>query len=128
MDRRNPLKDRIRCQTAGVPNLSLCYHFNPISLNFPEQEGVEVLVLSDNIDRAAQKVFKVCFQTDYLEKLGWHFYIDIYIAAIMVLVSRYRTKETLGGDAEGVMQFFGMRCDECYVFFPCFHSLYPYVF
>ena len=32
--------------------LSLCYHFNPLSLNFLEQEGVEVLVLSDNIDRA----------------------------------------------------------------------------
>ena len=32
------------------------------------------------------------------------------------------TKEAQGGDAEGVMQFFGMRSDECYVFFPCFHS------
>ncbi len=30
-----------------------------LSLNFLEQEGVEVLVLSDNIDRAAQKGFKV---------------------------------------------------------------------
>ena len=44
-------------------------------------------MLSDNIDRAAQKGFKVCFQTDYQEKLRGHFYIDIYIAAIMVLVS-----------------------------------------
>ena len=32
------------------------------------------------------------------------------------------TKEAQGGDAEGVMQFFGMRSDESYVFFPCFHS------
>jgi hypothetical protein len=46
-----------------------------------------VLVLSDNIDRATQKGFKVCFQTDYQEKLRGHFYIDIYIAAIVVLVS-----------------------------------------
>ena len=46
-----------------------------------------VLVLSDNIDRAAQKGFVVCFQTDYQEKNRGHFYIDIYIAAIMVLVS-----------------------------------------
>lgn len=46
------------------------YHFNPLSLNFLEQEGVEVLVLSDNIDRATQKGFKVCFQTDYQENLG----------------------------------------------------------
>ena len=59
MDRRNPLKDRIRCQTTGVPHLSLCYHFYPIFLNFPEQEGIEVLVLSDNINRTAQKGFKV---------------------------------------------------------------------
>ena len=44
-------------------------------------------MLSDNIDRAAQKGFKVCFQTDYQEKLRGHFYIDIYIAAIVVLVS-----------------------------------------
>ena len=44
-------------------------------------------MLSDNIDRAAQKGFKVCFQTDYQEKLRGHFYIDIYIAAIAVLVS-----------------------------------------
>ena len=44
-------------------------------------------MLSDNIDRATQKGFKVCFQTDYQEKLRGHFYIDIYIAAIMVLVS-----------------------------------------
>ena len=44
-------------------------------------------MLSDNIDRAAQKGFKVCLQTDYQEKLRGHFYIDIYIAAIMVLVS-----------------------------------------
>ncbi len=85
------------------------YHFNPISLNFLEQEGVEVLVLSDNIDRATQKGFKVCLQTDYQEKLRGHFYIDIYIAAIVVLVSCYRTKEAQGGDAEGVLQFFGMR-------------------
>ena len=63
------------------------YHFNPLSLNFLEQEGIEVLVLSDNIDRATQKGFKVCFQTDYQEKLRGHFYIDINIAAIMVLVS-----------------------------------------
>ena len=46
-----------------------------------------MLVLSDNIDRAAQKGFKVCLQTDYQEKLRGHFYIDIYIAAIVVLVS-----------------------------------------
>ncbi|EFB35707.1 hypothetical protein PREVCOP_04611 [Segatella copri DSM 18205] len=46
-----------------------------------------MLVLSDNIDRATQKGFKVCLQTDYQEKLRGHFYIDIYIAAIMVLVS-----------------------------------------
>ncbi len=32
------------------------------------------------------------------------------------------TKEAQGGDAEGVLQFFGMKSDECYVFFPCFHS------
>ena len=32
------------------------------------------------------------------------------------------TKEAQGGDAEGVMQFFGMRSDEGYVFFSCFHS------
>ena len=32
------------------------------------------------------------------------------------------TKEAQGGDAEGVLQFFGMRSDESYVFFPCFHS------
>ena len=44
-------------------------------------------MLSDNIDRAAQKGFKVCLQTDYQEKLRGHFYIDIYIAAIAVLVS-----------------------------------------
>ena len=44
-------------------------------------------MLSDNIDRAAQKGFKVCLQTDYQEKLRGHFYIDIYIAAIVVLVS-----------------------------------------
>ena len=44
-------------------------------------------MLSDNIDRATQKGLKVCFQTDYQEKLRGHFYIDIYIAAIMVLVS-----------------------------------------
>ncbi len=43
-------------------------------------------------------------------------------AAIVVLVSCYRTKEAQGGDAEGVLQFFGMRCDEGYVFFSCFHS------
>ena len=30
--------------------------------------------------------------------------------------------DTQGGDAEGVLQFFGMRCDEGYVFFSCFHS------
>ena len=60
---------------------------SPLSLNFLEQEGIEVLVLSDNIDRATQKGFKVCFQTDYQEKLRGHFYIDIYIAAIVVLVS-----------------------------------------
>ena len=98
------------------------YHFNPLSLNFLEQEGVEMLVLSDNIDRATQKGFKVCLQTDYQEKLRGHFYIDIHIAAIMVLVSCYRTKEAQGDDAEGVLQFFGMRCDEGYVFFPCLHS------
>ena len=46
-----------------------------------------VLVLPNNIDRATQKGFKVCLQTDYQEKLRGHFYIDIYIAAIMVLVS-----------------------------------------
>ena len=46
-----------------------------------------VLVLPDNIDRATQKGFKVCFQTDYQEKLRGHFYIDIYIAAFVVLVS-----------------------------------------
>ena len=46
-----------------------------------------MLVLPDNINRAAQKGFKVCLQTDYQEKLRGHFYIDIYIAAIMVLVS-----------------------------------------
>ena len=63
------------------------YHFNPLSLNFLEQEGIEVLVLSDNIDRAAQKGFNICFQTYYQEKLIVHFYIDIYIAAIVVLVS-----------------------------------------
>ena len=63
------------------------YHFNPIFLNFLEQEGIVVLVLSDNIDRATQKGFKVCFQTDYQEKLRGHFYIDIYIAAFVVLVS-----------------------------------------
>lgn len=51
-----------------------------------------------------------------------HFYIDINIAAIVVLVSCYRTKEAQGGDAEGVLQFFGMRCDEGYVFFSCLHS------
>ena len=79
-------------------------------------------MLSDNIDRATQKGFKVCFQTDYQEKLRGHFYIDIYIAAIVVLVSRYRTKEAQGGDAEGVLQSFGMRSDEGYVFFSCFHS------
>ena len=66
---------------------SLRYHFNPISLNFLEQNGIEMLVLPDNIDRATQKGFKVCFQTDYQEKLRGHFYIDIYIAAIVVLVS-----------------------------------------
>ena len=44
-------------------------------------------MLPDNINRAAQKGFKVCLQTDYQEKLRGHFYIDIYIAAIMVLVS-----------------------------------------
>ena len=44
-------------------------------------------MLSDNIDRATQKGFKVCLQTDYQEKLRGHFYIDIYIAAIVVLVS-----------------------------------------
>ena len=44
-------------------------------------------MLPDNIDRTAQKGFKVCFQTDYQGKLGGHFYIDIYIAAIVVLVS-----------------------------------------
>ena len=32
------------------------------------------------------------------------------------------TKEAQGGDAEGVLQFFGMRCDEGYVFFSCLHS------
>ena len=32
------------------------------------------------------------------------------------------TKEAQGGDAEGVLQFFGMRSDECYVFLPFFHS------
>ena len=46
-----------------------------------------MLVLSDNIDRATQKGFKVCLQTDYQKKLRGHFYIDIYIAAIVVLVS-----------------------------------------
>ena len=46
-----------------------------------------MLVLSDNIDRATQKGFKICFQTDYQEKLRGHFYIDIYIAVIVVLVS-----------------------------------------
>ena len=85
-------------------------------------------MLSDNINRAAQKGFKVLFQTDYQEKLRGHFYIDIYIAAIMVLVSCYRTKEAQGGDAEGVLQFFGMRCDEGYVFFSCFHSYYSCIF
>ena len=44
-------------------------------------------MLPDNIDRAAQKGFKVCLQTDYQKKLRGHFYIDIYIAAIVVLVS-----------------------------------------
>ena len=44
-------------------------------------------MLSDNIDRATQKGFKVCLQTDYQKKLRGHFYIDIYIAAIVVLVS-----------------------------------------
>ena len=79
-------------------------------------------MLPDNINRAAQKGFKVCFQTDYQEKLRGHFYIDINIAAIMVLVSCYRTKETQRGDAEGVLQFLGMRCDDGYVFFSCLHS------
>ena len=85
-------------------------------------------MLSDNIDRATQKFFQVCFQTDYQEKLRGHFYIDIYIAAIVVLVSCYRTKEAQGGDAEGVLQFFGMRCDEGYVFFSCFHFYYSFIF
>ena len=49
----------MRCRIVGVPYLSLRYYFNPLSLNFLEQEGVEVLVLSDNIDRATQKGFKV---------------------------------------------------------------------
>ena len=44
-------------------------------------------MLPDNINRAAQKGFKACLQTDYQEKLRGHFYIDIYIAAIVVLVS-----------------------------------------
>ena len=101
-----------RSAITSIPSLS-------ISLS---RKGFEVLVLSDNINRAAQKGFKVCFQTDYQEKLRGHFYIDIYIAAIVVLVSCYRTKEAQGGDAEGVLQFFGMRCDEGYVFFSCFHS------
>lgn len=69
-----------------------------------------------------RRAFKVCFQTDYQEKLRGHFYIDINIASIVVLVSCYRTKEAQGGDAEGVLQFFGMRCDEGYVFFSCLHS------
>lgn len=59
-------------------------------------------------------------------KIYGHFhidiYIDIYIAAIVVLVSRYRTKEAQRGDAEGVLLFFGMRSDEGYVFFSCLHS------
>ena len=62
------------------------------------------------------------------EKTWGHFYIDIYIAAIMVLVSCNRAKETQGGDAEGVLQFFGMRNDESYVFFPCFHFYYSCIF
>ena len=61
-------------------------------------------------------------KTAVLGRAGGHFYIDIYIAAIVVLASCYRTKEAQGGDAEGVLQFFGMRCDEGYVFFSCFHS------
>ena len=55
-------------------------------------------------------------------KIYGHFHIDIYIAAIVVLVSRYRTKEAQRGDAEGVLLFFGMRSDEGYVFFSCLHS------
>ena len=38
------------------------------------------------------------------------------------------TKEALGGDAEGVLQFFGMRSDEGYVFFSCFHFYYSCIF
>ena len=60
-------------------------------------------MLSDNIDRATQKGFKVCLQTDYQKKLRGHFYIDINIAAFVVLVSCNRAKETQGGDAEGVL-------------------------
>ena len=44
-------------------------HFNPLYFNFLEKEGIEVVMLSDNINRAAQKGFKVCFQTDYQKKL-----------------------------------------------------------
>ena len=33
-----------------------------------------------------------------------------------------------GGDAEGVLQFFGMRNDESYVFFPCLHFYYSCIF
>ena len=31
-------------------------------------------------------------------------------------------------NAEGVLQFFGMRSDESYVFFPCFHFYYSCIF
>ena len=91
------------------------------SLNFLKQKGIEVVMLSDNINWAAQKFFKICFQTNHKEKLGWHFNVYINIASFVVLVSCYRTKKTQGSNVEVLLQFFGMGSDEGYVFFSCFH-------
>ena len=63
-----------------------------------------------------------------LRKFRGHFYVYINISAFVVLVSCNRAKETQGGDAEGVLQFFGMRNDESYVFFPCLHFYYSCIF
>ena len=81
-------------------------------------------IISTGLSRSSSKY---AFRRTTRKNRG-HFYIDINIASFVVLVSCNRAKETQGGDAEGVLQFSGMRSDESYVFFSCFHFYYSCIF
>lgn len=94
---------------------------NAIFLYLIKEEWTHIAMLANEVNTAAQELFKIVCSSAEVIGIGRHDDENIHIAAFVMLIASYRTENSHVGYAKFVGQFLRLTSQDIYILLPGFH-------